>query len=411
MKKLTFLHTADLHLDSPFIGLKNLPNSIFTRLRESTFTSFQRIIDIAIEKNVDFIIIAGDLYDQEDRSIKAQTRLRSEMERLHAHRIQVYIIHGNHDHEGGNWIKLEWPENVHVFSNNEVERKTFMKDGHKLASLYGFSYGQKAVTDNMIHQFQKNSESVFHIGIHHGSVEGNVEHNHYAPFKLSELIEKGFDYWALGHIHKQQILSEHPLIMYPGNIQGRNKKETGQKGCYAIELTEAGSSYTFFPTAEIVWETMNITIDELENMDQLIALCYQAINDIRDEKRGTFLAITFCGSSSISEEIGNEDVLDDFMQILNEDEEQKNNFVWISEIKNETVQAYDKEQLKAEGSFMGDLLSIIASYENYEQAYSPIFSHQQARKYLEMFTDDELKKMKEEAEKLLIHELLQSRSS
>ena len=148
MKKISFIHGADLHLDSPMVGLSYLPKEIFERLKESTFTALSKLIDAAIQHSVDFVILAGDLFDEQDRSVRAQTRLRKEMERLKAHKISVYIIHGNHDHLNGEWIHLNMPENVHIFSD-KVEMKTFVKS-NTVVHLYGFSYGNTSFKDKSI---------------------------------------------------------------------------------------------------------------------------------------------------------------------------------------------------------------------------------------------------------------------
>lgn len=246
MKQVKFIHAADLHLDSPFKGMEmNVAQSVWERMKQSTFESFERIVDKAIQERVDFVLLAGDLYDAETRSLRAQVFVREQMKRLSQYDIPVFIIHGNHDHLGGSWAAIEFPENVHVFTEPYVEEKSFYKNGELLASIYGFSYLQQAVTDNMTAQYTKMSDAPFHIGMLHGSVEGDAEHNRYAPFQIRELKEKQFDYWALGHIHKREILSEEPYIIYPGNIQGRHRKETGEKGAYLIELTKQGTHCSF----------------------------------------------------------------------------------------------------------------------------------------------------------------------
>lgn len=132
-----------------------------------------------------------------------------------------------------------------MFTDPYVEEKSFYKNGELLASIYGFSYLQQAVTDNMTAQYTKMSDAPFHIGMLHGSVEGDAEHNRYAPFQIRELKEKQFDYWALGHIHKREILSEEPYIIYPGNIQGRHRKETGRRVRTLLNLRNKERSVYF----------------------------------------------------------------------------------------------------------------------------------------------------------------------
>ncbi|MGN7300517.1 metallophosphoesterase family protein [Ferdinandcohnia sp. SAFN-114] len=179
MDALTFLHIADLHLDSPFSGLTNLPTKVFKRVQESTFTSLSRLINIAIEQKVDFIIIAGDLFDGEDRSLRAQSRFRKEMERLREHGIEAFVTHGNHDHLSGNWPHFEWPSNVHVFQNENVEVIPYLKNGETVANIYGFSYAKKAVLENKTKFYEKKDGATYHIGILHGSKEGESSHSRY----------------------------------------------------------------------------------------------------------------------------------------------------------------------------------------------------------------------------------------
>jgi DNA repair exonuclease SbcCD nuclease subunit len=157
MQEISFIHCADLHLDSPMIGLKNLPSSIKHRLQESTFTAFKKIIDEAIQRKVDFVIIAGDIYDGEDRSLRAQIRFRQEMERLEQQGIAVFIIHGNHDHLSGKWIQMKFPDNVHIFPAN-VSKFEYKKENTKV-HLYGFSYESRHLYKRMIDHYQKENEA------------------------------------------------------------------------------------------------------------------------------------------------------------------------------------------------------------------------------------------------------------
>lgn len=106
MKQVKFIHAADLHLDSPFKGMEmNVSQSVWERMKQSTFESFERIVDKAIQERVDFVLLAGDLYDEETRSLRAQVFVREQMKRLSQYDIPVFIIHGNHDHLGGSWAK------------------------------------------------------------------------------------------------------------------------------------------------------------------------------------------------------------------------------------------------------------------------------------------------------------------
>lgn len=236
MEEIRFIHTADLHLDSPFLGLSHIPKKVFSRIQESTFIAFERVIDAALERAVDFIVVVGDLFDGEDRSIKAQARLRRQLERLNEAEITAFISYGNHDHLAGNWLTLDMPNNVHIF-NDEVETVLFTAENGVKVHLYGFSYPERHVFERKVKTYQKKDGADLHIGLLHGQCDGaSTLHQPYAPFSIRELLQKEMNYWALGHIHQTQILHTDPYIVYPGNIQGRHRKEAGKKAVMRSSL-------------------------------------------------------------------------------------------------------------------------------------------------------------------------------
>ncbi|MFX3624153.1 MAG: exonuclease SbcCD subunit D [Ectobacillus sp.] len=405
MKSLTFIHAADLHLDSPFKGMEaSVPSALFERMKESTFRSFARIIDKAIQERVDFVVISGDLYDAEMRSLRAQVFVREQMRRLHAYNIPAYIIHGNHDHVGGSWAAIEFPDNVHAFLQPYVEAKPYYRDGELLAYLYGFSYHQKAVMDNMTSQYNKAGDAPFHIGLLHGSMDGSNEHSRYAPFQLKELQEKGFDYWALGHIHKRSVLSENPPIIYPGNIQGRHRKETGEKGCYLVELGTGKQVCTFVPTMDIVWEEAEISIEGLQSIDDILTCCYEAIRQVRREREGVLLTLAFSGQGAASSLLQDARQLEDIMHILNDGEIQEN-FVYIVKCYNYTFSHEAWERLKSENDFFADLLKETEAFTDMDTVLRPLWNSA-ARKVLEPFSDEEKEEIRKEAERIVIEGLL-----
>ncbi|MFD3447258.1 exonuclease SbcCD subunit D [Microbacteriaceae bacterium 4G12] len=406
MRKLTFIHAADLHLDSPFKGMEtSVPPVLFERMKESTFRSFSRIVDKAIQEQVDFVVLSGDLYDAETRSLRAQVFVREQLRRLHTYHIPVYIIHGNHDHLGGSWAAIEFPDNVHVFCEPYVEKKPFYKNGELYAYIYGFSYHQKAVTENMTAQYTKDDSAIFHIGMLHGSLDGNTDHSRYAPFLLRELLEKQFDYWALGHIHKRSILSLQPPIVYPGNIQGRHRKESGEKGCYLVSLTEQEAAYTFLSTADVIWEEAVISIEGMETVDELLQCCYETIANKRHETNGVLLTLTFSGCGIVASHLQDVKQVEDMIHIVSEGEERED-FVWIVKWINQTVSDQAWEQMKQEHHFLGDLLQEAESFLGIEDILRPIWGSSAARKTLVPFTAEECEEIRKEAERLLVQELL-----
>src|SRR5690625_1211028 len=175
---ISFIHAADLHLDSPFQGLTYLPESLFEKVRQSTFQALDKLIQTAINKKVDFILLVGDLFDNEKQSLKAQVHLRKAFEQLEQHGIVVYLSYGNHDFVNGNKHRITYPKNVHIFPNEIVTSYVYKKNGIELASIYGFSYENQAVVENKVNDYNiENNEIPFHIATLHGSVFGNKNHD------------------------------------------------------------------------------------------------------------------------------------------------------------------------------------------------------------------------------------------
>lgn len=401
MKKITFIHAADLHLDSPMLGLKHLPQAIFQRLKESTFTSFSNIIDSAIKHQVDFVILAGDLFDGEDRSIRAQIRFRKQLERLTQYQIPVFIIHGNHDHLSGKWANIPLPQNAYVFPP-ELEMQTFTNKDKVTASLYGFSYPHRHVTEKRIEDYKKQGEADFHIGILHGQFEGNSDHGKYAPFTLADLADKQFDYWALGHIHKRTLLSEEPPIIYPGNIQGRHRKEIGEKGCYLVTLTDADKSFEFIPTCDCLWEEAEVDGSTSQTIAELYQLCRKEIDNIRREGIGTLLTLKLVGvnlSAQEKEALLNGELLD---TLQDEEKDEELSFVWPVDLLIGESHHYDREQLINNADFFEELFQAVDTYDNFDESLAPLFRHNTVRKYISSLSEAEYEQLIRDAENILV---------
>lgn len=405
MKQISFIHAADLHLDSPMVGLKHLPANILSRVRESTFTALEKLTAAAIDNNVDFVILAGDLYDGEDRSLRAQSRFRNEMQKLSQKDIPVYVIHGNHDHLNGSWVHLDMPSNVHVFSS-DVEMKTFHSKRGEKVHLYGFSYLQRHILDKRIDDYHKQERADFHIGILHGNEGGGTDHDNYAPFSIKDLNEKEFDYWALGHIHKRTILSETPPIIYPGNLQGRNKKEVGVKGCYCITLNEFEAKKEFVATSDVVWEEVTVDAALAQSFQEIFQLCQITMERFRKAGIGTLLTLNL--KNVQLDDYQEKRVLDtELLELLLDYENDEESFVWIVNLSLEDNQQLDRKNLMKEADFFSELFATIDDYQNPDAAIAPLYDHQMGRKYLNSLSESEQKELLEKAEKLLIGLLYQ----
>ena len=195
MSSFRFFHAADIHLDSPLTGLADIQGGVAERIRTAPRTAFEALIDRAIHDQVDFFVIAGDLYDGTWRDYKTGLYFAEQMGRLNQAGIPVFVLHGNHDAESQITKPLNLPENVRVFSARKAQ--TFQL--HTLSvALHGQSYREKAVTHNLVTDYPAPVQGFFNIGVLHTALDGMGGHANYAPCTLPQLVAKGYDYWALG---------------------------------------------------------------------------------------------------------------------------------------------------------------------------------------------------------------------
>ncbi|GAB2700421.1 exonuclease SbcCD subunit D [Paenibacillus thermoaerophilus] len=295
MKAFKFIHAADLHLDSPFVGLERLPEAVRRRIRESTFRALDRLVGIAIEERADAVVIAGDVYDAADRSLRAQLKFQRALETLSERNIPVYISHGNHDPLDGARASLDMPPGVHVFGGAEAECVP-VEGGRRgtLAWVHGQSFSTRAVTDNLAAGFARRRSDLFQIGLLHANVDGDPEHDNYAPCRLRDLEASGIDYWALGHVHARRVLSEAPYVVYPGNLQGRSIRETGAKGCYAVEVADSGrASLRFRPADQVRWRSAPVDLTAVRTAQELKSAMEREVEAARRESDGRACVVRF----------------------------------------------------------------------------------------------------------------------
>lgn len=408
-RNIRFIHAADLHLDSPFKGLTNLPGHLFQEIKDSTFQALTHLVEAAIEYEVDFVLITGDLFDNEKQSLKAQIHLRKAFERLQKHRISVFISYGNHDFINGNVHQVTYPDNVHIFPDEQVRSFVYEKNGEPLARVYGFSYVNRAVTENKSKEYEvENRDIPFHIAMLHGSVQGDEEHDPYAPFQISDLDMKGFDYWALGHIHKRAVLKEEPYIVYPGNTQGRHRKETGEKGCYYVQLASHKTDVTFIPLQEIEFTNLSVDASSLKEIFDLEAM---VLENIKQLKGGTprLIDINLTGQNSELKKWKINGQLDELIDIINESLSNQIPWRYIFNVAVSMEERLAIDETSYGEHFFGELKQIIENTDGLSHLQE-LYQHRQARKYLDLPTRTEEKVWKQEAGNRLFDELLKGAS-
>lgn len=297
-----FLHAADLHLDSPVQIRSASGSSILPKLSTATLDSFTDLCVFASDEHVDFIVLAGDVYDGIERGLRAQLRLFREISNLRDLGINVYMVHGNHDPiVGSKEIAMKWPDNLYVFPKSP---KTFdlVKDGQVYGRITGMSYESKHETRNLALQFPEViGSNLFEIAVLHANIGSANEHANYAPATLDDLLSKGYDYWALGHIHKRTVLNDKPKVIYPGNLQGLHLKpsERGPKGAELVKVDAGGISNCPKPFSKVIFDQISFDVSNYKTFESLMRGLDDAIKSLSDNLnlRPLVLRIQFMGNA------------------------------------------------------------------------------------------------------------------
>lgn len=279
---MKFIHLSDAHLDSPFLGLSFLPFNKFKTIKNSSNESFSRAVNVAIKEKVDLFLIAGDTFDSVNPSPSSQLFLLQELNRLINNKIQVVMILGNHDYLSPQNMLLPKSPYFKLLGANQVVETFKSKTSTGFSyQVHGFSYQQNHIQKDMIEDFPSKDPKSFNIGLMHAQEErGQIGADVYAPFKVSELKDLAYEYFALGHIHKRQQLTEKPLIAYSGNIQGRHINEQGAKGVSLVTVNEQTkqANIEFVKTSKLEWKLLDVDLQGPLEPRELFELIETRIN-------------------------------------------------------------------------------------------------------------------------------------
>lgn len=370
----SFIHAADIHLDSPLSGLEQYEGAPVDKIRSATRDAFKNLIDTAIDNQVSFIIIAGDLYDGDWKDYNTGLFFANQMVRLQKENIKVYLIRGNHDAASLITKELKLPDNVFEFSVKEAE--TYIDDELSIA-IHGQGFASRAVEENLVKNYPRRQEGYLNIGILHTSATGREGHETYAPCSVEDMKGLGYDYWALGHIHlREQLHEKDPVILFPGNIQGRHIKETGSKGCTLVKVEEGTiDSLDHFPLDVLRWELCEVDASSVESIDELMNEARESLEKKYHQADGRFLAVRFriYGATKIHQEllIAKEHLTNNLRSIsldvgLGD--------IWVEKVKIETTRSLNIEELKAQNTPLAVILDYIKDAKNNENMLVDLLS-------------------------------------
>ena len=357
---MRFIHCADVHLDTPLQGLAQYPGAPVSEIRNATRRAFEKVLDAAVTERVDFLIIAGDLYDTGLKSFESALFFNKQMARLKDAGIDVYLIYGNHDAASKLIKQLRPPGNVHIFRTTEPQ--TFSNNELRVA-IHGQSFATPEVTEDLAAKYPPPVPGFFNIGVLHTNLSGISEHANYAPCTLETLKNKGYQYWALGHVHNRQILCTDPYIVYPGNIQGRHGKEQGEKSCVLVTVSDAGAmSIDTISTSAVPWFQADVDASGCQTADEVYEKLRIELEAMlpQSKERVTAVRLRIVGTTEAHAELSRdlEQVRHEAISIANEC---GNGLFWVERVQVATSPRLNRDDLLKRDDPIGEVVRIIAT--------------------------------------------------
>ena len=421
MTTIRFVHAADLHLDSPFLGMKSTaPPTVADALYDATFEAYENIIRLCAAEGVDALLVAGDIYDSADRSLRAQRKFIDGLQRLHDQGIRSFVCHGNHDPLDGWEARLDYPPSCTRFGPAFESAPVFPDDPTR-AVVHGISYPTRDVYENLVHRLGMVDPTPFSVGLLHANVGNNTQHAAYAPCSLVDHEHSGIDYWALGHVHTREVLrAENPTVVYPGNPQGRHPNESGPRGVYLVEIDGGRNARLEFHAMDTVrWEQRELDISRMETDQDLLGELHEAMRQMLDaaDGRPIIARLALTGRGVLHSSLRKPGfTLEQLTEDINNEWAGASPFAWCERIEDETASPFDRTE-RVEGSdFVAEVLKTSDSAKDEPELLSrlragipDLYQHRRFRRYLSDHepSDDEIAALLDEAEAIAVDLLVE----
>jgi exonuclease SbcD len=367
----SFVHAADLHLDTPFKGIGSTAPGVAEQLREASLAAFDSLVDLCLERRAAFLVVAGDIYDGPERGLRAQLRFRDGLLRLSDAGIPSFVAHGNHDPVEAGWSAIgdNWPEGVTVFGAGTVQAMSVEIEGIPAATVQGISFAQRSEPENLARLFARRAGPGIQVGVLHCNVQGAASgYDDYSPCTLDELRGIGLDYWALGHVHTRMILSgrpdsDEPWIVYAGNLQARSPKpsERGPKGAMVVQIRGGRIADVELVDCDVV--RFDLTQLDIADVVDLAALRGRLADAARErlaaaDGRSLVLRGQLLGQGELHGDLRRPGALPDVLVALREDFANDDPFCWWDSIDDESRPAVDVDAARSGSDFAADLIAL-----------------------------------------------------
>ncbi|HVW29333.1 MAG TPA: metallophosphoesterase [Polyangiaceae bacterium] len=267
---MKLVHAADLHLDSPLLGLEHYPGAPVDEVRGATRRAFEALVDLCLAENARLLLVAGDVYDGDWKDYSTGLFFVAQLNRLREIGARVVVVRGNHDAASQITRHLKLPE--HVLELDHAKAVTHVFDDIGVA-VHGQSFRDRSTKDDLSRGYPDPLRGALNVGILHTSLTGRPGHDDYAPCTLESLAGKGYEYFALGHVHRREVLSRAPWVVFPGNLQGRHVKETGPKGATLVEADGVRVESVEHRTLDVVrWAVCDVDASEASGPEDVLEL-------------------------------------------------------------------------------------------------------------------------------------------
>lgn len=428
MDVIRYIQAADLHLDTPFQGLSREAaqgSHLASLLHEATFTALERLFRLCEAERPDFVVLAGDIYNQENYSVKAQLRLRDGCERLGRLGIVVFLAHGNHDPLDSRLNAVNWPENVTVFGATPEQHVVLDRCDHRLlAVVHGISHTRAKEGRDLARLFKRDtSHDCFQLGVLHCTVDGGTKANCYAPCTLEDLRASGLDAWALGHVHERRVLSQQPFAAYPGNMQGLHINEPGPRGCLLVTAEPHGRSFvcssTFHVLGPVRWENSCLELDGMEHLDEVERRLGQCLENLADgvdaECEAIIARVTLTGRTSLDATLREAATQEDLAECLRHFNSGTPG-VWLKDLRVQTCRLTDRSDYLRREDLLGEAMRLCQRMNEdpkglrsmADSALNLLYAHNRLRRALTRPDDQQIQNLLQEAERLCM-DLLEAR--
>lgn len=360
-----FIHAADPHIDSPMRGLADYDGAPVDDIRGATRKAFESMTDLAINEKVDFILIAGDLFDGPWEDFATALWTGRHFHRLDQANIRVFLVLGNHDAASRIEHTMRWPPNVHVFA---TDRPTTQNIESLAVAVHGQSYARAGETNDLAKNYPARVDGFFNIGLLHTSLTGFEGHENYAPTSLATLLSHGYDYWALGHVHQRNIVNaDRPLVCFSGNTQGRHIRETGEKGVFLVTVQDAKIVEHEFRTVDHMrWAALEIALTPDEGESELLEKLDAEFDRLSQEADGRLVAvrITVTGMTPLHTKTAQPIPLGDLITNIRMASQSLRHFVWVEKVIFQTRSVVDLDEIRNSSGLQAELLRLTDAWLN-----------------------------------------------